>query len=96
MSKFKVGEILEIHGCISCPEFNGEECTVLVEDGLHDCIDAQGRFCQVYGYLIGMRAGHFIVQGELLRRKRPPSTDKGEQRIIGLFTKAVLPEMEPA
>lgn len=82
MSRFQVGEVLEIIGAFRRNDLIGLECTVVGEEKDRLCVWMDGSQAVVFGYKVkvhgdvampaGLHDGTFTFLREFLRKRRPP------------------------
>ena len=91
---FKVGDICVLQNCEIFHENNGREATIMAMGiiGRHHGVKYFG--CQLDFTLPNGFA--CVAQPHQLRRRKPPTSDTGEQLIISMLRDAKMPEGAPA
>lgn len=95
---FKVGEICIMQHLTECPEYNGEECVITGDLAPRIGLFKSGEFRDILAYEVAINGGFGLAYAHQLRRRKPPTTDSGEQRIIAMLRDAKAPQRvgEPA
>lgn len=81
---FKIGEIVVYQNLIETPEFNGEECEIIVGIAIRTVSGKRGVWKE-RTYLVKDRTGVWGVPPANLRRKKPRQKYLGEEMIRSMF-----------